>query len=119
MAKKQNEKEEDDSAKLKKSLVEIQQEILKLKIKIAGEDSKSAGYIEKMAKLEALRSNNQSEYFKIKKEINKIEKQRLLNDNKNKKNQLQALKNENELNNLTTKRIKQEESLTNRKDKNT
>lgn len=119
MAKKQNEKEEDVSAKLKKSLVDIQQEILKLKIKIAGEDSKSAGYIEKMAKLEALRLNNQSEYFKIKKEINKIERQRLLNEDKNKKNQLQALKNENELSELTTKRLKQEESLTKNKNKNT
>lgn len=111
MAKKQNEKDEDVSDQLKKSLVDIQADILRLKLKISKEDAKSAGYIEKMIKLEALRSKNQSEYFKIKKEINKIEKQRLANEEKDKKIQSEILKDETKLSDLTTKEIKQKDNL--------
>ena len=75
MAKKRSDKTSSSNIiDLKKILFDLEKDILAVKKQIAIEDSKSADYLEKMAKLDAIRSKNRNEYFRIKRQIEKIEK---------------------------------------------
>lgn len=95
---------------LKKMLASLEANILSLKKQITAEDKKSANYLEKITKLEALRSKNRNEYLRIKKEIKKIENETLKS--------IQKQQNiESNLSKLSKEQTKQRENQTSQKDK--
>ena len=73
MAKEDPQESKQGFIELKKLLFDLEKKILETKKQIVLEDKKSADYLEKMAKLDAIRSKNRDEYQRIKKEIEKIE----------------------------------------------
>jgi hypothetical protein len=70
---------------LKKLLFELEKNILDVKKQISAEDKKSADFLEKMAKLDAIRSKNRNEYYRIMGQIDKIEKESLKTQEKGRK----------------------------------
>lgn len=93
MAKEDPQESKEGFIELKKLLFDLEKKILETKKQIALEDKKSADYLEKMAKLDAIRSKNRDEYQRIKKEIEKIEKESEKRAEKELKTREQILKN--------------------------
>ena len=77
MAKKRSEGSSTNIIQLKKLLADLEKSILATKKQIVAEDKKSADYLEKMAKLDAIRSQNRNEYYRIRRQIDQIEKDSL------------------------------------------
>jgi hypothetical protein len=77
MAKKKSTQLPTTVVELKKLLFELEKNILAVKKQIAVEDKKSTDFLEKMAKLDAIRSKNRNEYYRIVGQIEKIEKESL------------------------------------------
>lgn len=77
MAKKRSEGSSTNIIQLKKLLADLEKSILATKKQIVAEDKKSAEYLEKMAKLDAIRSKNRNEYYRIRRQIDQIEKDSL------------------------------------------
>ena len=75
MAKKGSEGSPTKIVELKKLLADLEKSILATKKQIVAQDKKSADYLEKMAKLDAIRSKNRNEYQRIRRQINQIEKE--------------------------------------------
>jgi len=75
MAKKRSEGSSTNIIQLKKLLADLEKSILATKKQIVAEDKKSADYLEKMAKLDAIRSKNRNEYYRIRRQIDQIEKE--------------------------------------------
>lgn len=75
MAKKRSDGSSKNIIELKKLLADLEKNILATKKQIVAEDKKSADYLEKMAKLDAVRSKNRNEYYRIRRQIDQIEKE--------------------------------------------
>ena len=75
MAKEDPQESQKGFIELKNLLFDLEKKILEIKKQIVLEDKKSADYLEKMAKLDAIRSKNRNEYQRIKRQINQIEKE--------------------------------------------
>lgn len=93
MAKKRSEGSPTNIVELKKLLADLEKSILATKKQIVAEDKKSADYLEKMAKLDAIRSKNRNEYQRIKRQINQIEKESEKQEEKQLRNREKILKN--------------------------
>ena len=93
MAKKSSDDSPKNILELKKLLADLEKSILITKKQIVAEDKKSADYLEKMAKLDAIRSKNRNEYQRIMGQINKIEKESEKKEERQLKNREKILKN--------------------------
>ena len=93
MAKEDPQESQKGFIELKNLLFDLEKKILEIKKQIVLEDKKSADYLEKMAKLDAIRSKNRNEYQRIKRQINQIEKESEKSAEKELKTREQILKN--------------------------
>lgn len=109
MAKKRSEKPATNIIELKKLLVDLEKSILATKKQIVAQDKKSADYLEKMAKLDAIRSKNRNEYYRIRRQIDQIEKESQKRAEKELKTQEDLTKQIEDENKELEKRAKKEE----------
>lgn len=107
MAKKKPTESPTTVVELKKLLFELEKNILAVKKQISAEDKKSSDFLEKMAKLDAVRSKNRNEYYRIMGQIDKIEKESLKRQEKE-----QTIKED--LNKKTKEEVKELEKISKR-----
>lgn len=117
MAKKRSDGSSKNIIELKKLLADLEKSILATKKQIVAEDKKSADYLEKMAKLDAVRSKNRNEYYRIRRQIDQIEKESQKRAEKELKVREDLVKQIEKENKELEKNAKKEEAKEKRKEK--